>query len=67
LGLELELSMARGNVEALRELNAAMSQIKQILENADGRYKYDSLVRIKLEYVLKKLERVYDIVSYLHD
>jgi hypothetical protein len=63
----LELSMARGNVEALRELNAAMSQIKQILENADGRYKYDSLVRIKLEYVLKKLERVYDIVSYLHD
>jgi hypothetical protein len=59
--------MARGNVEALRELNAAMSQIKQILENADGRYKYDSLVRIKLEYVLKKLERVYDIVSYLHD
>jgi len=63
----LELSMARGNVEVLRELNAAMSQIKQILENADGRYKYDSLVRIKLEYVLKKLERVYDIVSYLHD
>ena len=63
----MELSMARGNVEVLRELNAAMSQIKQILENADGRYKYDSLVRIKLEYVLKKLERVYDIVSYLHD
>ena len=61
------VSVARGNVEALRELNAAMSQIKQILENADGRYKYDSLVRIKLEYVLKKLERVYDIVSYLHD
>jgi hypothetical protein len=59
--------MARGNVEVLRELNAAMSQIKQILNNADGRYKYDSLVKIKLEYVLKKLERVYDIVSYLHD
>lgn len=63
----MELSMARGNVEVLRELNAAMSQIKQILNNADGRYKYDSLVKIKLEYVLKKLERVYDIVSYLHD
>jgi len=59
--------MARGNVEALRELNTAMAHIKQILENVDGRYKYDSLVRVKLEYVLKKLERVYDIVSYLHD
>ena len=59
--------MARGNIEALRELSVAIAHIKQILENADGRYKYDSLVRVKLEYVLKRLERVYDIVSYLHD
>jgi len=59
--------VARGNIEALRELSVAIAHIKQILENADGRYKYDSLVRVKLEYVLKRLERVYDIVSYLHD
>jgi hypothetical protein len=63
----LGLAVARGNIEALRELSVAIAHIKQILENADGRYKYDSLVRVKLEYVLKRLERVYDIVSYLHD
>jgi len=56
--------MAKGNITVLRELSLAIAHIKQILSNVDKRYKYDDLVRTKLEYVLKKLENVYDMVSY---
>ena len=56
--------MAKGNITVLRELSLAIAHIKQILSNVDKRYRYDDLVRAKLEYVLKKLENVYDMVSY---
>jgi len=56
--------LAKGNITVLRELSLAIAHIKQILSNVDKRYKYDDLVRTKLEYVLKKLENVYDMVSY---
>ena len=55
--------MAKGNITVLRELSLAIAHIKQILSN-NVDYKYDDLVRTKLEYVLKKLENVYDMVSY---
>jgi predicted transcriptional regulator len=60
----LELSMAKGNVEALRRINTAITHIKQILENTDKIYEYNEVVRVKLEYVLKQLEKLYDLVSY---
>jgi len=56
--------MAKDNITVLRELNLAIAHIKQILLNTDKRYKYDELVRAKLEHVLKKLEHVYDMVSH---
>ena len=56
--------MAKGNITVLRELSLAIAHIKQILSNVDKRYRYDDLVRAKLEYVLKKLEHVYDMVSH---
>ena len=56
--------MAKGNITILRELSLAIAHVKQILNNADKRYKYDDLVRTKLEYVLKKLEHIYDMVSH---
>jgi hypothetical protein len=56
--------MAKGNVTVLRELSLVIAHIKQILSNVDKRYSYDDLVRVKLEYVLKKLEHIYDLVSY---
>jgi hypothetical protein len=56
--------MAKGNITILRELSLAIAHVKQILLNVDKRYKYDDLVRTKLEYVLKKLEHIYDLVSH---
>jgi hypothetical protein len=56
--------MAKGNITILRELSLAIAHVKQILSNVDKRYKYDDLVRAKLEYVLKKLEHIYDLVSH---
>jgi hypothetical protein len=55
--------MAKGNVEALRRINKAITHIKQILENTDKIYEYNEVVRVKLEYVLKQLEKLYDLVS----
>jgi hypothetical protein len=57
-------NMAKGNITILRELNLAIAHVKQILNNTDKRYKYDDLVRAKLEYVLKKLEHIYDVVTH---